>query len=97
MLQFHSGGLCVRSNRRLRRNTAAVLAQNTQPEPVGLAHEPEVSPRHICFLDTGRAKPSREMVMLLSRRVAASYPLVNFYSTFLTVPFASTIPMSRLA
>ncbi|WP_348524430.1 helix-turn-helix transcriptional regulator [Neomesorhizobium albiziae] len=33
---------------------------------LALAHEAEVSPRHICFLETGRAKPSREMVMLLS-------------------------------
>lgn len=31
-----------------------------------LAHEAEVSPRHICFLETGRAKPSRDMVVLLS-------------------------------
>lgn len=33
---------------------------------LALAHEAEVSPRHICFLETGRAKPSREMVLLLS-------------------------------
>ena len=33
---------------------------------LALAHQAEVSPRHICFLETGRAKPSREMVMLLS-------------------------------
>lgn len=33
---------------------------------LALAHEAEVSPRHISFLETGRAKPSREMVMLLS-------------------------------
>src|SRR5262245_26639746 len=34
---------------------------------LALAQEAEVSPRHICFLETGRARPSREMVMLLSR------------------------------
>src|SRR5262245_37886102 len=34
---------------------------------LALAQEAEVSPRHICFLETGRAKPSREMVMLLCR------------------------------
>jgi transcriptional regulator with XRE-family HTH domain len=33
---------------------------------LALATEAEVSPRHICFLETGRAKPSRAMVMLLS-------------------------------
>lgn len=32
---------------------------------LGLAHEADVSPRHICFIETGRAKPSREMVLLL--------------------------------
>jgi transcriptional regulator with XRE-family HTH domain len=33
---------------------------------LALAHEAGVSPRHVCFLETGRAKPSREMVMLLA-------------------------------
>jgi transcriptional regulator with XRE-family HTH domain len=31
-----------------------------------LATEADVSPRHLCFLETGRARPSREMVLLLS-------------------------------
>jgi transcriptional regulator with XRE-family HTH domain len=33
---------------------------------LALAMEANVSPRHICFLETGRAKPSREMVLQLS-------------------------------
>jgi|SRR5215213_577253 len=33
---------------------------------LALAIEAEVSPRHICFLETGRARPSREMVLLLA-------------------------------
>lgn len=33
---------------------------------LALATEAEVSPRHVCFLETGRAKPSREMVLLLA-------------------------------
>jgi transcriptional regulator with XRE-family HTH domain len=32
-----------------------------------LANEAEVSSRHVCFIETGRASPSREMVMLLAR------------------------------
>lgn len=32
-----------------------------------LAFEAEVSTRHLSFLETGKAKPSREMVLLLSR------------------------------
>ena len=33
---------------------------------LALAQEAEVSARHICFLETGRARPSPEMVMLLA-------------------------------
>lgn len=33
---------------------------------LALAHEAGVSPRHLCFLETGRARPSREMVLLLA-------------------------------
>lgn len=33
---------------------------------LALANEADVSSRHICFLETGRAKPSREMVVLLA-------------------------------
>lgn len=34
---------------------------------LGLAVEAEVSSRHLSFVETGRAQPSREMVMLLTR------------------------------
>jgi transcriptional regulator with XRE-family HTH domain len=33
---------------------------------LALALEAGVSPRHVCFLETGRARPSREMIMLLA-------------------------------
>lgn len=33
---------------------------------LALALEAEVSPRHVCFIETGRSKPSREMIHLLS-------------------------------
>ena len=33
---------------------------------LALAIEADVSPRHICFIETGRARPSREMVLLLA-------------------------------
>ncbi len=32
---------------------------------LSLATEAEISARHLCFLETGRAHPSREMVQLL--------------------------------
>jgi transcriptional regulator with XRE-family HTH domain len=34
---------------------------------LGLATEAEISTRHLSFLETGRAQPSREMLLLLSR------------------------------
>jgi len=34
---------------------------------LALANEAEVSARHICFMETGRAKPSREMIVLLAK------------------------------
>jgi len=37
-----------------------------QLSQLALATEAEVSPRHICFLETGRARPSRDMVLLLA-------------------------------
>jgi transcriptional regulator with XRE-family HTH domain len=33
---------------------------------LALANEAAVSPRHVCFLETGRAKPSREMLLHLA-------------------------------
>jgi transcriptional regulator with XRE-family HTH domain len=33
---------------------------------LALAIEAEVSPRHLCFIETGRAQPSRDMVLLLA-------------------------------
>ena len=33
---------------------------------LALATEAEISPRHLCFVETGRARPSREMVLLLA-------------------------------
>lgn len=33
---------------------------------LALAHEADVSPRHVCFVETGRAKPSRDMIVRLS-------------------------------
>src|SRR5690349_9558900 len=34
---------------------------------LALATEAEVSPRHVCFLEIGRAQPSRDMVLLLAK------------------------------
>jgi transcriptional regulator with XRE-family HTH domain len=51
-----------------------------------LANEADVSPRHLCFLETGRAKPSRDMVLLLAR--ALDVPLREQNALLLAAGFA---------
>jgi transcriptional regulator with XRE-family HTH domain len=57
---------------------------------LALAHEANVSPRHVCFLETGRAKPSRDMVLLLADALAV--PLRERNGLLLAAGFA---PMFR--
>lgn len=57
---------------------------------LALAHEANVSPRHVCFLETGRAKPSRDMVLLLAD--ALTVPLRERNALLLAAGFA---PMFR--
>ena len=61
---------------------------------LALAHEADVSPRHICFLETGRAKPSREMVMLLSN--VLDVPLRERNAMLLAAGFAPMYAESQL-
>lgn len=51
-----------------------------------LAHEADVSPRHVCFVETGRARPSREMVLTLAR--ALDVPLREQNTFLLAAGFA---------
>ena len=57
---------------------------------LALAHEASVSPRHLSFLETGRAKPSRDMVLLLADALAV--PLRERNALLLAAGFA---PMFR--
>jgi transcriptional regulator with XRE-family HTH domain len=66
-------------------NTAIASAHRTAPQPFGLylrqwrqhrrlsqldlAQEAEISTRHLSFVETGRAVPSREMVLRLAERL----------------------------
>ena len=61
---------------------------------LALAHEANVSPRHVCFLETGRAKPSREMVLLLADTLAV--PLRERNAFLLAAGFAPMFRESRL-
>jgi transcriptional regulator with XRE-family HTH domain len=85
---------------------AIALAQSEAPSTLGallqywrrarnlsqlaLAHEADVSPRHVCFLETGRAKPSRDMVLHLADTLGV--PLRERNALLLAAGFA---PMFR--
>src|SRR5262249_49250109 len=59
-----------------------------------LAIEADVSPRHICFLETGRVTPSREMVLHLA--TALRVPLRERNSLLLAAGFAPVYRESQL-
>jgi transcriptional regulator with XRE-family HTH domain len=55
-----------------------------------LALEADVSSRHICFLETGRARPSREMVLHLSNHL--EIPRCERNSLLLSAGYAPLYP-----
>ncbi|HMI91715.1 MAG TPA: helix-turn-helix transcriptional regulator [Polyangiales bacterium] len=61
---------------------------------LALAHEAEVSPRHVCFLETGRSRPSREMVLLLAS--VLDVPLRERNGLLLAAGFAPMYSETRL-
>jgi transcriptional regulator with XRE-family HTH domain len=61
---------------------------------LALANEAEVSPRHVCFLETGRARPSREMVLLLA--TALDVPLRERNALLLAAGFAPVYKETNL-
>lgn len=62
---------------------------------LALADEAEVSTRHISYLETGRAKPSREMVMLLASQL--EMPLGERNHLLLSAGFAPAYRTEGLA
>jgi transcriptional regulator with XRE-family HTH domain len=61
---------------------------------LALATEAEISARHLCFLETGRAKPSREMVLLLAS--ALDVPLRERNVLLLAAGFAPVYKETHL-
>jgi transcriptional regulator with XRE-family HTH domain len=61
---------------------------------LALAMQAEISPRHLCFLETGRARPSREMVLLLAS--ALDVPLRDRNVLLLAAGFAPVYPESAV-
>ena len=65
-----------------------------QMSQLALAHEAEVSPRHVSFLETGRAQPSREMLLRLADTLAI--PLRERNTLLLAAGFAPVFRESPL-
>ena len=61
---------------------------------LALALEAGVSPRHVCFIETGRARASREMVMLLAK--VLDVPLRERNALLLAAGFAPLFAESPL-
>lgn len=61
---------------------------------LALAHEAHVSPRHVCFIETGRAKPSRDMVLHLAHTL--DVPLRERNALLLAAGFAPVFRESRI-
>ena len=59
-----------------------------------LAHQAGVSPRHLSFVETGRAKPSREMVLHLAEQLEV--PLRDRNGMLLAAGFAPAFPETDL-
>jgi transcriptional regulator with XRE-family HTH domain len=62
---------------------------------LALATEAEISPRHLSFLETGRARPSREMVLLLAS--VLDVPLRERNALLLAAGFAPMYAETSLA
>jgi transcriptional regulator with XRE-family HTH domain len=61
---------------------------------LALATEADVSPRHLCFIETGRATPSRDMVLLLAE--ALRVPLRERNALLLAAGYAPMFVESSL-
>jgi transcriptional regulator with XRE-family HTH domain len=61
---------------------------------LGLANEAGISSRHLCFVETGRSKPSREMVLLLAETL--DVPLRERNQLLLAAGFAPEFRESAL-
>jgi transcriptional regulator with XRE-family HTH domain len=68
--------------------------KSRQLSQLELAQRAEISARHLCFVETGRAKPSRPMVLLLA--TALDVPLRERNALLLAAGFAPVFKESSL-
>lgn len=72
-----------------------VWRQRRRLSQLDLATDAEISTRHLSFLETGRARPSREMVLRLAERLEV--PLRERNLLLVAAGFAPVFPERRLA
>jgi transcriptional regulator with XRE-family HTH domain len=65
-----------------------------QLSQLALATQAQISSRHLCFVETGRANPSRDMVLLLADTL--DVPLRERNALLLAAGFAPLYPESKL-
>src|SRR5678815_5186979 len=68
--------------------------QRRRMSQLDLALEAEISTRHLTFLETGRAQPSRDMVMHLAEQL--DVPLRDRNVILVAAGFAPVFPQRRL-
>jgi transcriptional regulator with XRE-family HTH domain len=87
----------LQRTRRSEQSVGSLLAywrKTRRMSQLALANSAEVSPRHLCFVETGRAKPSREMVLLLAD--VLDVPLRSRNGLLLAAGFAPVYAESEL-
>src|SRR6202008_1461703 len=62
--------------------------------PIDLASEAEISTRHLSFIETGRAQPSRDMVLHLAERL--DVPLRERNVLLVAAGYAPVLPQRTL-
>lgn len=82
------------NSRRAVGNLLREWRQHRHMSQLALAVDAGVSPRHLCFLETGRAQPSREMLLRLAARL--HIPLRNQNQLLEAAGFASEFPVRSL-
>jgi transcriptional regulator with XRE-family HTH domain len=62
---------------------------------MGLALDVDISPKHLCFVESGRARPSRELLLRLAERL--DVPLRERNELLLAAGFAPVFPIRQLS
>jgi transcriptional regulator with XRE-family HTH domain len=93
MSKVHSGESASRGGEAIGSHLRA-WRQRRRLSQLDLASDAEISTRHLSFLETGRARPSREMVLRLAERLGV--PLRERNAMLVSAGFAPVFPQRAL-